>query len=83
MTLQEIKNKAILEQTLNIDIEIDLIKNTIKQNPSGQDLRIPNEKMLTIIQYCDEHLIPVYQVTNNCLSVASTYSNLVLHESIR
>lgn len=82
MKLSEIKNKAAKED-IDISKELGLIESTLKSSPDGSDINIPIEKLDAVILYCDNNNIPVYNIAENCLSIAHSYTQLLARERSR
>lgn len=82
MNFKDIKVKAS-EESIEIAVYIYKIKKAVIDKPFGTDIQIPIRYQHYLESYCDKNRIPFYIVTEDCCSVASTYSNLLAHENER
>lgn len=62
---------------------INYIKETINVFPSGKDIKVPSHIIDKVEKVCDILKIPVYRISSDTLSIASTYLALKNHEMKR
>ena len=82
MNLSEIEARAAQEHH-SILPHIDAINKSRHNHPSGTDIILDVYLIPRIIEYCDSNNIPIYYVTENCCSVAASYSQLLAFEQRR
>lgn len=82
MNLFRIKEKALREKK-DIRGVVDEIMQAIQRRPNGADIVVHPFLIDEVETYCDDNYIPFHHVTEDCCSVAASYTQLHYHERAR